>query len=104
MILNIFFRAKSVVPFGEALKDPRFVGWSAARNDPREGFERYRRVDQAVAEVAQCLPECRASAGPFLNAGEDLGARLLGPNDLTQYLFEKEVIIERNRGLRAISF
>ena len=55
-------------------------------------FQDNRRLHHSIPQVPQGLPERGASAGSFFNAGEGLGARLLCPNDLTQYLFEKEVV------------
>ena len=49
-----------------------------------ECFQDDRRLHHAIPQVPQGLPERGASAGSFFNAGEGLGARLLGPNDLTQ--------------------
>ena len=66
-------------------------------------FQDDRRLHHAIPQVPQGLPERGASAGSFFNAGEGLGARLLCPNDLTQYLFEKEVVA-KNRQIHPIYF
>ena len=55
-------------------------------------FQGDRRLHHSIPQVPQGLPERGASAGSFFNAGKGLGARLFCPNDLTQYLFEKEVV------------
>ena len=55
-------------------------------------FQRNRRFHHAISQIPQGLPERCTSAGSLFNAGESLGAGLLCPNDLTQYLFEKEVV------------
>ncbi len=66
-----------------------------------QGFEGDRRVDQSVAQIAQCLPERGAAAGAIFDAGEGLRAGLAGPDDLPQRFFEKQVAAQLER--RAIA-
>jgi hypothetical protein len=63
-----------------------FFRWFSRRNDPHR-MSVPRRPTAPPCHPASPAGFARsrgASAGSFFNSGEGLGARLLGPNDLTQ--------------------
>ena len=67
-----------------------------------ERLQRDRRIDQAVAQIAQSLPERGAAAGAIFDAGKGLGAGLARADDLAQRFFEKEIAMQFQR--RAAAF
>ena len=71
-------------PFAGALAEVAFA----------QRFERDGGIDQAVAQIAQRLPERGAAAGAIFDAGEGLGAGLARANNLPERFFEKQIVLK----------
>ena len=59
-----------------------------------QSFERDGGIDEAVAQIAQRLPERGAAAGAIFDAGEGLSARLARADNLPQRFFEKQIVVK----------
>ena len=67
-----------------------------------ERYQRQRRIDQTVAQIAQGLPKRGAAAGAIFDAGKGLGAGLAGADDLAQRFFEEEIAMQLRRRVAAL--